>query len=241
MSSAIDSSPIPLYLRLADTMRQRILKGVWRAGEAVPTLEELASEFRVARVTARQAVQLLTQEGLLSPQRGKGTFVKPHSAARKSVNLETSLVDLARMYESTTPEILNIDESNGMPPVAEGKGRFGQRYAYMRRLHFTDDQPYAVISLYVLDSVFALAPAEFRAKAVIPTLLRLPKVDLHEAHQTMTIGSADAETARLMRVSVGSPVAHVERVFKNRKGVILYYAEVVYRGDWVRWEIDLKS
>ena len=238
--STTRTSPVPLYLRVADTLRVRIDRGVWRIGDALPSLEALALEFGVARVTARQAVQLLTHEGLLSPERGRGTFVRAEANPRKTVNLQTSLVDLAAMYESTKPVILNIEETDGLPPVAADQGTLGDHYVHMRRLHFTDEQPYCVISLYLLKDVFALAPTQLRAKAVIPLLLRLPGVDLHHAHQTMAIGSADAETAQLLRIAHHAPVALVERLFKRRDGVILYYAEVVYRGDWVRWEVDLK-
>ena len=47
------SSPIPLYLQIADAMRDRIARGVWGDGELIPTLEQIAAEFGVARVTAR--------------------------------------------------------------------------------------------------------------------------------------------------------------------------------------------
>ena len=240
MSSNPLSSPIPLYLQIADALRQRIDKGIWAAGTLVPTLEALAEEFGVARVTARQAVQMLTQEGLLIPQRGKGTFVSVTAKQRRHVNLETSLVDLGRMYESTTPEILTIDQSSRMPPIAADAGGLGDRYVYMRRLHSSDDQPYSVITIYMLDSVFNLAPEEFRTHAVIPILLRQKSVDIHRAHQTMTIEAADLETAHLLRVSAGAPVAFVQRIIKDSSNTVLYYAEVIYRGDWVRWEIDLK-
>jgi GntR family transcriptional regulator len=241
MSIAAPKSPVPLYLQLADAFRQRINKGVWHKGEPVPTLEALAAEFNVARVTARQAVQLLTHEGLLSPQRGKGTFVSAKTPSSKAVNLRTSLVDLAKMYETTKPEILNIEESTRLPPTPSTRGALGDNYVYMRRVHFLDEEPYSVISIYLLQSIFAKAPVEFRTKTVIPTLLRLGDVDMHEAHQTMTIGAADTETARLLRVPMGSPIAQVERFFKDRNGTLFYYADVAYRGDWVRWEIDLKQ
>jgi len=240
MSTPFERSPIPLYLQVADAIRQRINKGIWRAGEPVPTLEQLASEFNVARVTARQAVQLLTQQGLLLPHRGKGTFVNSTALPDKTVNLRTSLSDLAKMYETTKTEILNIEESSRLPPMAEDGSLLDDKYVYMRRVHFLGEEPYSVISLYLRQSVFEMAPVEFRSKAVIPTLLRLPNVDLHDAHQTMTIGAADAETGHFLRVPVGSPIAHVTRVFKHSNGMVLYYADVAYRGDWVRWEIDLK-
>lgn len=59
------------------------------------------------------------------------------------------------------------------------------------------------------------------------------------AHQTLTIGQADAETARLLRVPAESPTARVERVFNDVGGVVIYYADVIYRGDSVKLEMDV--
>ena len=71
----LDKAQVPLYVQLADLFRQRIVKGVWKTGDKLPSLEQLGAEFEVARVTVRQAVERLTRDGLLSPQRGRGTFV----------------------------------------------------------------------------------------------------------------------------------------------------------------------
>ena len=55
-SPALHRSGIPLYVQIASAMRRRISTGVWAAGEQVPTLEALANEFKVARLTVRQAI-----------------------------------------------------------------------------------------------------------------------------------------------------------------------------------------
>ena len=47
-------NPVPRYARLAQLLRQRIDKGVWKPGEQLPRLEDLMQEFDVARVTVRQ-------------------------------------------------------------------------------------------------------------------------------------------------------------------------------------------
>jgi GntR family transcriptional regulator len=62
-----------------------------------------------------------------------------------------------------------------------------------------------------------------------------------KARQTLTIGSADAETARLLRVPTDAPVARVQRVFHDADNVVIYYADVIYRGDAVKVEMDLGS
>jgi GntR family transcriptional regulator len=241
-SSPLASSPVPLYLQIADILRGRINRREWPAGALIPTLEALASEFKVARVTARQAVQLLASEGLLASRRGYGTVVTKADDAPNIVVMKTSLESLAAMYETTSAKILTFDESHAMPSVAADAGKLGSNYVHMRRLHFTKGKPYAVISLYLLQEVFQRSPEEFRLRAVIPLLLRMKRaVRIERAHQTMSIGAADPETARLLEISVGTPVAHVTRVFLDRQDRILYYAEVLYRGDWVKWEIELQT
>lgn len=240
-SSPLADSPIPLYLQVADILRSRIDKKEWPAGSLIPTLETLAEEFRVARVTVRQAVQLLTKEGLLSPRRGLGTVVMKSDDAPNTVVMKTSLQSLAQMYESTSAKMLTFDEAYGTPKVGADVGKLGGNYVYMRRLHFTEGKPYALISLYLLQDIFSRSPDEFRTNAVIPRLLRMKNVHIKRAYQTMSIGAADAEAARLLKVSPGTPVAHVSRVFLDRNEQVLYYAEVIYRGDWVQWEIELQT
>ena len=239
-STPLTDSPIPLYLRVADILRSRVDKQEWPAGSLIPTQEALAEEFRVARVTVRQAVQLLTKEGLLSPRRGLGTVVTKIDDAPKTVVMKTSLQSLAQMYESTSAKMLTFDEACGTPKVDPEVGKLGKNYVYMRRLHFTEGKPYALISLYLLQDIFQRSPDEFRTNAVIPLLLRMKNVHIKRAYQTMSIGAADAESAHLLKVSPGTPVAHVSRVFLDRSGHVLYCAEVIYRGDWVKWEIELQ-
>jgi len=71
---AYDRSRVPLYIQVAAVMRQRIERRQWQPGQKISTLVELEREFEVARVTVRQAVDILRQEGLLHCHQGRGTF-----------------------------------------------------------------------------------------------------------------------------------------------------------------------
>ena len=108
-SSPLAGSPIPLYLQLAEILRGRINRREWPAGALIPTLEALAAEFKVARVTARQAVQLLAREGRLAPRRGFGTVVTKADDAPNIVVMKTSLESLAAMYASTSTQVHTFD------------------------------------------------------------------------------------------------------------------------------------
>jgi GntR family transcriptional regulator len=237
----LDNAQAPLYVQLADLFRQRIVKGVWKEGEKLPSLEKLGEEFEVARVTVRQAVERLTRDGLVSPQRGRGTFVTGAPQANRWLKVETSLQNLADVYRDTHPTILNIDESTRSPLIHEADGVPAEKYVYMRRVHSHQGRPYCVIDIYLDATIFARHATRFRQETVIPLLMAMPSVKIVTARQVLTISSADLEVARHLGIHVNAPVAEVRRVFTGPRRRVIYLGEVTYRGDFVHMEIDLKS
>ena len=237
----LDNAQVPLYVQLADLFRQRIVKGVWKEGDKLPSLERLVAEFEVARVTVRQAVDPLTRDGLDSPQRGRGTFVTGAPRADRWLRVETSLQNLADVYRDTQPTVLNIDESKRSPRLSKDDGVPAPKYVYMRRVHAHQGRPYCVIDIYLDAEIFARHPARFRKETVIPLLTAMPSVKITTARQVLTISTADLEVARHLGISVNAPVADVRRVFTGPARRVIYLGEVTYRGDFVHVEFDLKA
>jgi GntR family transcriptional regulator len=238
----LSNAEVPLYVQLADLFRQRIVKGVWKEGDKLPSLEQLVEEFEVARVTVRQAIDRLTRDGLVLPQRGRGTFVTGAPQTNRWLKVETTLQNLADVYRDTHPTVLNIDESSARSPVLhEGDGTPAERYVYMRRVHSHQGRPYCVIDIYLDAAIFARHPVRFRKETVIPLLMEMPSVKIVTARQVLTISTADLEVARHLGTPVNAPVAEVRRVFTGPKRRVIYLGEVTYRGDFVHMEIDLKS
>jgi len=237
----LDNATVPLYAQLADLFRQRIQKGLWKEGEKLPSLEQLVAEFAVARVTVRQAVERLTRDGLVSPQRGRGTFVTAAPHTDRWLRVETTLRNLAEVYRDTQPTILNIDESSTRSPrITAADGVAAERYVHMRRIHKHQERPYCVIDIYLDAKIFARHAAKFRTQTVIPLLLKMPSVTIAAARQLLTISTADLEVARHLETHVNAPVAEVRRVFTDPRRRVIYLAEVTYRGDFVHMEMDLK-
>ncbi|MEO5692730.1 MAG: GntR family transcriptional regulator [Usitatibacter sp.] len=239
MHPLFGDSPVPRYAQLAGLMRGRIARGQWRPGERVPTLEELMREFEVARVTVRQAVEVLAREGLLSAQRGRGTFVTAAPARNRGLRLQTSLKALAEVYRHDRPQLTLLEEASAIPQLEPADGKPAARYHFMRRVHSREGEPYCVISIYLDNRVFRMAPSRFRRETVVPVLLDLARVRIARASQTLAVASADVEVAGLIGIPVNSPVAEVRRVCVDREGTVIYLGLVTYRGDYVRLEMDL--
>jgi GntR family transcriptional regulator len=238
MSIPFSESAIPRYLQIADLMRQRIARGQWGEGDKLPSLEALVGEFGVARVTVRQAVELLARDGLVSPQQGRGTFVTGRPKQAPWLKVQTSLADLAEVYRDTRPEIVNIDESTAKAPLEPADGTPAEQYVYMRRVHSREGEPYCVIDIYLDERIFRRHPRRFRQETVIPLLAK--DGGIAQARQVLTIGSADVQTARELRVAVNAPVALVRRLFTDAAGRVIYLGLVTYRGDFIHLEMDLK-
>ena len=75
------NSPVPVYRQIGDYIRRAVAAGVYRPGEAIPSLRALALELVVNPNTVQRAYEQLEHEGLIQPRKGRGMFVTPDGAA----------------------------------------------------------------------------------------------------------------------------------------------------------------
>ena len=64
-------------------------------------------------------------------------------------------------------------------------------------------------------------------------------VAIARAHQTLVIGSADTEAAHFLEIALTAPTAEVHCVAVDDTGVAIYVGEIIYRGDFIKLDIDL--
>lgn len=252
MSAPLDATPVQtlekrpqfsekhgtLYVQVANVIRQRIRSGVWAAGTQIPVLEELEKEFGVARITLRQALTLLEEEGLIWRRRGRGTFVSETSDF-EWFELETSWGALIHSLEGNWSELIEVKDIESMPPLEPSDGTPAPAYRHMRRVHGRGGSPYAVVDMHLDARLYARAPKRFDKEMIIPVLEKLPGVDLAELKQTLTIGTADKHVAEHLSVPIGSPIGIMRRVVRDAAGTALYVGVVSYRGDIVKLDITL--
>lgn len=239
MPAYFKHSASPLYAQVADALRARIVKGAWPIGSQIPTLPALAREFGVGLITVRQAVQLLRNEKLVAPEQGRGTFVRDKPQTHPRMRVESSLSGLAELYRKLAPRVRPLEEGFASPRLEPDDGRPAPRYRFLRRVHASDRQATSVISAYLDDRIFRLAPRRFRKEVIIPVLMDLKRVKIGSARQILTISTAGAEAATALNIAVSAPVAEVRRVFCDPDGTVIYCCDLTYRGDFIRVDMDL--
>jgi DNA-binding GntR family transcriptional regulator len=75
-------APVPPYRQVAEILRRRIAAGRYQPDTRIPTESELVEEFEVARTTARRAVGVLREEGLIYTVPNRGSYVTRQTPPR---------------------------------------------------------------------------------------------------------------------------------------------------------------
>jgi GntR family transcriptional regulator len=224
-------SGMTLYSQVASVLRRRIAQGDWRGGQEVPTLEALCEQFGVARVTARQAIQLLVSEGLLSSRRGRRTTVVERQGDERTP-LPPALVAPLDQVPDYSITLVEKDEDTVLPESFRSYGRSDGAYVRVRKVDREAKIPYCLSDIYIPKSLYRrfMEGAETRAK--LARLVReASRPPLASVKERITVSSADFEEARLLGCPLASPVARVQRIFLNRSGRVVYAGWSVYRGD----------
>ncbi|BEQ16892.1 GntR family transcriptional regulator [Desulfoferula mesophila] len=233
-------SPIPLYLQVANILRRRIFSGRWAPEAQLPSIETLAKEFNVARLTMRQAIEHLESEGLLWKKQGKGTFVSAIDTSHRWLNLQTRWSELVKMVKGTSLKILHEKEDVPLPDLGPLEGVPAGSYHFMQRLHLKDGKPYCLLEIYISKEIFDKAPDEFRSKNIVTVLDSMPRSIIASGRQVLTIGTADPYAASCLDIAVDSPVASLRRVVLDSKGSVVYLGDILYSGSHVRLDINLQ-
>ena len=100
------NSPIPVYYQLKNDFMKKIANGVWKVGNCISSERELCEIYGVSRMTIRQAIGELVQDGILVRKKGKGTFVCEQKVNQKDMMSLTEMIKISgRTLETKVVEL----------------------------------------------------------------------------------------------------------------------------------------
>ena len=239
IAASLDRTRLPLYLQAAALVRQRIEKGEWKLGERLPSIEQLAEDIPVSRLTLRQGLACLEQEGVIECRHGSGTYVARDLSNQRWYRVATDWDSLVNEISEGTQETLKVSGPPAFPEVLASEGRLAASYRYVKRLNLKEGAAYGFMTYHLASAVFDRAPARFLSAPVLPTLAKLPQLRIKHARQTMQVATADPEASSLLQIPLSFPVVLARRVVIDAAGVAIFVSHITYRGDYVRFEVDL--
>jgi GntR family transcriptional regulator len=234
-------SAVSRYIQLASLFRRRIQSGEWRVGKQIPTVDELGAECGVARATIRQALGQLEVEGLIERYRAKGTFVKERTNDQLWCEVATDWSGLLMSRDGATIELLSDQRGHQPLQIPHPIGQLAPSYRRLRRRHSRGGVPFLLAELYIDERLTrSMTRKIFETKTALRLIADIPGLKIKDARQSLTVGTADMETAHALNLPLNSPIVYVYRSVVDRAGSLVFIGEGLYRGDQVRIDMKLK-
>lgn len=220
----------PRYRHIEQALRVRI--ATLQPGARLPSDAELCAEFAVSRMTARNAMQRLTDDGLVARHPGRGSFVAEAPAHRHANRLMTFTREMLRAGRTPSSYILTREIRPASPSEALELGiPPAEPVVHLRRVRLADDRPVA-LETTVLTAICAEAVmrADLAAGSLHETLRRAGIV-LRRGTATIAGAVASDEDARLLDLRPGEPLLVERRVIADSHGRRVEATESRYAAD----------
>src|ERR1017187_6708619 len=230
---------LPLYHQLQNVLKAEIEPGRGRPYERLPSEQEIAERFGVSKITVRQGLQELAQLGYIRREQGRGTFVARRKFDEGPRELTSFTEEMRRHNLKATSRVLAQFEAEAEPPVADA-------------LRLPAKSPVLILKRLLLAGAAPLGvQISHIPAALVPGLQLSDRMSLYEvlqahyrlyparARETYVAALADASTAQLLEIPVGSPVFGVERVTLMPNERPFEFVRSTVRGDRYSIVLDL--
>ena len=244
MSSTAPITPFqaaPLYERIRDALRQAILGGLLQPGDRVPSESELRTRYAASRITVRQALSGLQQEGLIYTLQGKGSFVSRPKAFQHISALEGFAEHMGQRGYAVHNRLLALRDVLPDADVAAHLGvPEGAQVTEIIRVRFLNRDPVSFEQTWVPTFVgHQLAQADLHARDIFLILENDCGIALGHADLALDAVAAQGAVAAALQIPDGSPVLRVERLTHDTAGKPVDYEFLYFKGDAFQYRLRI--
>jgi GntR family transcriptional regulator len=232
---------IPLYVKIREELRDEIINGGFRRGQRLPSEDELAAKYSVSRMTVRQGINDLIDEGLIYRRQGVGTFVafphieRDHSRLTNFFEMAEAkgiAVRVRLLKAELTPSRAKVASALEIPE--------GTPVIRVKTLRFADNLPITVHDAFLPNHLFARILEKDLEKNHLWSLFEEYGFRVKRATQRLEARQADAELAALMNIETGAPILYKERVVFAEDGTPVEFTYCYNRGDLYSLTVGLE-
>jgi GntR family transcriptional regulator len=226
----------PAYVAIAGSLRARIEAGELPPHTPVPSERELSQAFGVSRMTARQAVAQLEQEGYVYRRPSRGTFV---AEPRIPLRIGSFTDEIVRAGRRPGAEVVWCETAEATEAVRQGLGLGpGERVHGLQRLRRANGEPLALETTYIPEALCPDLLAGPLDGSLWAALRERAGVVPARAAATIEVVAIDAPAARRLQVPAGSPGLLLVRRSFDAADRPFEVARDLYRADRAEFRID---
>ena len=228
----------PLYLQLAQGLRQAINAGIVEGGGALPSERILSEQTGASRVTIRRALEQLIDEGLIVRRHGSGTYLAPRIQQPGSELTGFSSDTQNRGAAPGSIWIMKrLDTANNEEAIELGLS-VGEKVVHLARIRLANGEPLAIEEAVVAAEL--LPPLEEIGDSLY-NALAIKNNRPVTGNQRLTASLATSIEAGLLSILENSEVLRIERRTFRADGRPVEVTRSAYRGDRFEFVSELKD
>lgn len=228
----------PLYLQLADVLREQIENGALKENEQIQTEKELSEVYNVSRITVRKALEVLTEEELLTRKQGMGTFVSGKKLVRSLNTLMSFSQSCIMSGKKPGTKFLSADIVEAMPnDINLLKVQKDEKIIRIRRLRYCDDIP-VMIEENHFPRKYAYLLSEDLNRPLYQTLAE-HNVILKFGTKKIGICYATREEAAELEVNENEALLYMRDTCMDINGQPVYYGKNIINSDRYTYILNL--
>ena len=233
--------PVPLYAQIKEALRTRIVDGVYRQNDRLPSEHDLMRQYGVSRITVRQALGDLQSERVIFRVAGMGSFVARPKPFQELTRLQGFGEAMSRLGYETRNRVESIT-SVAATEIVSGKLGVprGSMVSEIRRVRYLDGDPVSLDITYVPPSLGErLADEDLVTRDIFLIIENDYGILLGQAELSIEATLADSALATLLGIAVGAAVMRIERLTHASDGTPIDFEYLYYRGDAFRYQLRI--
>lgn len=219
----------PIYLQVADYIRNGIYSEEWGKGEKIPSENQIITELEVSRGTVKKAVSVLVEEGLLEQIQGKGTYV---TGGTISYPLGSGLLSFAETLESQKlsfeTKVVTSEFRKATKEIASKLGiSVGDDYLYMKRIRYVEGEKVMLIENRLNSSLCkGIENYDFNKESLFRGIEKITGSKIAFSESRYAARVVGEKRAKELDVTPDSPVLHLEQLVYLEGGTPIEFGNV---------------
>lgn len=230
----------PIYIEIHNQMRQWITNGKWEPGDKIPSERQLALQFDVSRMTARQSVNTLVADGLLERRRGAGTFVSSNKVQESLTGVSSFTETVKRSGKEPTSKLVSYYIKTASASEVEKLHLDPyDKVLVLERIRYADG-----VAICFEEASIPMWAAQGLTKESISqqlyqTLEDEGILEVAYSDQTISAGWASESVADKLGINRGDSILNLRQITYSKEDRPFEYVRSKYVGD--RYEIYIRS
>ncbi|WP_085523813.1 GntR family transcriptional regulator [Tuberibacillus sp. Marseille-P3662] len=234
------NSPVPIYFQIEEYIKSLVDNNQLKIGETIPSEREFTEQFNVSRMTVRQAITNLVNQGYLYRIKGRGTFVGEKKMEQTLHTVTSFTEDMKERGLTPSTKLAGFQIMPADDELAEQLQISVHEPVYeIKRIRLADDEPMALECTYIPANEVQGLTETIASHSLYAYIEEQMNYQIDYANQVIESTLSGQDEKECLNVGIGEPILSITRKTYLTNGKVLEWVKSNYRADRYKFAIKL--